>query len=146
MAAVRSKNTSPEIILRRALHAAGLRRAGAATTVRAPGTPDIAFVRRRVAVFIDGAFWHGHPSQHRPGGALASYWDEKIALDIERDRRIDGELRFDLAGPFCGSGTSTSEKICRPWWSDIVSALEEAPGPRCGDRTTVSPAESMSPT
>lgn len=93
MAAVRSKNTSPEVILRRALFAAGLR-GWRCHYRRAPGTPDIAFVRRRVAVFIDGAFWHGHPSRHRPGRSGA-YWDEKIARNVERDRRVDEELRSE---------------------------------------------------
>jgi DNA mismatch endonuclease (patch repair protein) len=91
MAAVRSKNTSPEIILRRALYAAGLR-GWRCHYRRAPGTPDVAFVSKRVAVFIDGAFWHGHPSRHRPGRS-GSYWDEKIARNVERDQRVDGELR-----------------------------------------------------
>jgi DNA mismatch endonuclease (patch repair protein) len=46
----------------------------------------------RVAVFVDGAFWHGHPSRHRPGRS-GVYWDSKIAGNVERDRRVDRELR-----------------------------------------------------
>jgi DNA mismatch endonuclease (patch repair protein) len=45
-----------------------------------------------VAVFVDGAFWHGHPSRHRPGRSGA-YWDEKIAANVRRDRQADDELR-----------------------------------------------------
>jgi DNA mismatch endonuclease (patch repair protein) len=45
-----------------------------------------------LAVFVDGAFWHGHPSRHRVGRSGA-YWDEKIAKNVERDRRVDAELR-----------------------------------------------------
>jgi DNA mismatch endonuclease, patch repair protein len=45
-----------------------------------------------VAVFVDGAFWHGHPSRHRPGRS-GRYWDEKIARNIARDRAVDAELR-----------------------------------------------------
>jgi G:T-mismatch repair DNA endonuclease (very short patch repair protein) len=41
--------------------------------------------------FVDGAFWHGHPSRHRPGRS-GRYWDEKIASDVDRDRRVDVEL------------------------------------------------------
>lgn len=93
MAAVRSKNTSPEVDLRRALYAAGLR-GWRCHYRRAPGTPDVAFVRKRVAVFIDGAFWHGHPSRHRPGRS-GDYWDEKIARNVERDRRVDEKLRVE---------------------------------------------------
>jgi DNA mismatch endonuclease (patch repair protein) len=45
-----------------------------------------------VAVFVDGAFWHGHPSRHKPGRS-GRYWDEKIAANVARDRRVDTELR-----------------------------------------------------
>ncbi len=60
MAAIRSKDTKPELAMR-----AALRRAGA-TGYRLhrrdiPGRPDAAFIRWKVAVFVDGAFWHGHP-------------------------------------------------------------------------------------
>jgi DNA mismatch endonuclease (patch repair protein) len=41
---------------------------------------------------VDGAFWHGHPSRHRPGRS-GKYWDEKIANNMGRDRRVDAELR-----------------------------------------------------
>lgn len=90
MAAVKGKNTGPEIVLRKALYAAGVR-GWRCHYRRAPGTPDIAWPRRRVAVFVDGAFWHGHHSRHRPGRS-GSYWDEKIARNVERDRAVDIEL------------------------------------------------------
>src|SRR5688572_28401692 len=76
MAAVGSKNTGPELELRRALYAAGVR-GWRCHYRRAPGTPDLAWPRRRVAVFVDGAFWHGHPSRHKPGRS-GRYWDNKI--------------------------------------------------------------------
>lgn len=90
MAAVRSKNTTPELAVRRALFARGVR-GWRCHYKRAPGTPDLAWPRRRLAVFIDGAFWHGHPSRHKPGRSGA-YWDEKIERNIERDKRVDAEL------------------------------------------------------
>lgn len=91
MSAVRRRDTEPEIALRRALHAAGIR--GWRCDYRlAPGRPDIAWPSLRVAVFVDGAFWHGHQSRHRPGRSGA-YWDEKIAGNVARDRRVDNELR-----------------------------------------------------
>lgn len=90
MAAVRGKNTAPEVALRRALHAAGVR--GWRNHYKpAAGTPDLAWPALQVAVFVDGAFWHGHPSRHKPGRSGA-YWDEKIAKNVERDRRVDAEL------------------------------------------------------
>ncbi len=90
MASVRGKNTGPEIVLRKALYAAGVR-GWRCHYRRAPGTPDIAWPRRRIAVFVDGAFGPGHPSRHRPGRS-GSYWDEKIARNVERDRAVDTEL------------------------------------------------------
>lgn len=90
MAAVKSRNTSPEIALRRALHAVGVR-GWRCHYKRAPGSPDLAWPRRRVAVFVDGAFWHGHPSRHKPGRS-GRYWDEKIRANVARDRRADREL------------------------------------------------------
>lgn len=90
MAAVKGKNTGPEVVLRKALYAAGVR-GWRCHYRKAAGTPDIAWPRRKVAVFVDGAFWHGHPSRHRPGRS-GSYWDEKIARNVERDRLVDAEL------------------------------------------------------
>jgi DNA mismatch endonuclease (patch repair protein) len=90
MAAVRRRDTAPEIALRRSLHAAGVR-GWRCDYRRAPGRPDIAWPALRVAVFVDGAFWHGHPSRHRPGRS-GPYWDAKIAANVERDRRVDAAL------------------------------------------------------
>jgi DNA mismatch endonuclease (patch repair protein) len=93
MQAVRSENTSAELALRSALFAAGVR--GWRCHYRsATGTPDLAWPALRVAVFVDGAFWHGHPSRHRPGRS-GTYWDEKIAANVARDRRADRALEAD---------------------------------------------------
>lgn len=91
MAAVRGKHTTPEVVLRKALYAAGVR-GWRCHYKRAAGRPDLAWPGRRVAVFVDGAFWHGHPSRHRPGRS-GRFWDEKIARNVERDRQVDAELR-----------------------------------------------------
>jgi DNA mismatch endonuclease, patch repair protein len=90
MSAVRRTGTAPELELRKALWAAGVR-GWRCDFAKAPGRPDLAWPGRRVAVFVDGAFWHGHPSRHKPGRS-GSYWDEKIATNVERDRRVDREL------------------------------------------------------
>ncbi len=90
MAAIRSKDTKPELTLRRALRAAG--HVGYRCHVsRLPGKPDVVFGPRRVAVFVDGAFWHGHPKRWK-AGRYGSYWDEKIARNQARDRQVDAEL------------------------------------------------------
>lgn len=90
MSAVKRRDTEPELRLRRALYADGLR-GWRCDYRRAPGRPDIAWPGRRIAVFVDGAFWHGHPSRHQPGRSGA-YWDEKIQKNVERDRRVDKDL------------------------------------------------------
>lgn len=91
MAAVKSRNTGPEVELRKALYGRGLR-GWRCNYKRASGRPDIAWPARRVAVFVDGAFWHGHPSRHKPGRS-GEYWDRKIEQNVARDRRVDRELR-----------------------------------------------------
>jgi DNA mismatch endonuclease (patch repair protein) len=90
MAAVKSRNTGPDVELRKALYARGLR--GWRCDYKwALGCPDIAWPARRVAVFVDGAFWHGHPSRHKPGRS-GEYWDRKIEQNVARDRRVNREL------------------------------------------------------
>ena len=91
MAAVRGKNTGPEVALRRALYGVGVR-GWRCHYKGASGTPDLAWPALRVAVFVDGAFWHGHASRHRTGRS-GVYWDEKIANNVARDRRVDAELQ-----------------------------------------------------
>jgi DNA mismatch endonuclease (patch repair protein) len=90
MARIGGKNTVPEVTLRRALHAAGIR--GWRLHARdLPGRPDLVFRRAKVAVFVDGAFWHGHPSKFSPG-RLSPPWEAKIVANRERDRAADAAL------------------------------------------------------
>lgn len=90
MAAVSSGDTGPELKLRRSLYAVGLR-GWRCHRKDLPGRPDIAFGRHRLAVFVDGAFWHGHPSKYWQGRS-GPYWDDKIEKNQARDRRVDREL------------------------------------------------------
>ena len=84
MSRIRSKNTQAELAVRRILHARGLRYR--VHSEKLPGKPDIVFPRQRVAVFIDGDFWHGR-NFHRSKENLSSYWRGKIAGNMERDGR-----------------------------------------------------------
>jgi DNA mismatch endonuclease (patch repair protein) len=90
MASIRSTDTRPEVALRKALFAAGVR-GWRCHRKDLPGKPDIAFGRARVAVFVDGAFWHGHPSKYWIGRS-GPYWDAKIVHNMERDRRVTADL------------------------------------------------------
>jgi DNA mismatch endonuclease (patch repair protein) len=83
MAAIRSRNTKPELALRAALRARGV--TGYRCHAKGlPGKPDLAFTRWRLAVFIDGSFWHGHPD-HFQFGRLGPYWDDKVRRTQARD-------------------------------------------------------------
>jgi len=90
MARVRSRDTQLEIRFRRALWASGLRgwRCHVSSVF---GTPDISWRGRRVAVFVDSAWWHGHPSRWKPG-RLEKRWDEKIKRNRSRDEAVNGRL------------------------------------------------------
>jgi DNA mismatch endonuclease (patch repair protein) len=90
MSRVKSQDTQPELRLRRALWHLGVR-GWRCHRKNLPGKPDLAFGRSRLAVFVDGGFWHGHPSKYWPG-RTSPYWDTKIARNIARDYRVNGEL------------------------------------------------------
>lgn len=84
----RSRDTTPELALRRALHAKGLRyRVCAQPLPDLRRKIDIVFRPARVAVEVYGCFWHGCPQHHRQPTANNEYWREKIARNMNRDRR-----------------------------------------------------------
>lgn len=89
MRRVRSRDTSCELALRRQLHRRGLRYS---LRKKLPGSPDIVFVASRVAVFVDGCFWHGCPDHCRRPSSNVAYWKAKIGGNMSRDRRVDREL------------------------------------------------------
>ena len=91
MSRIRARDTRPELALRQALFAEGIR--GWRCHVRGlVGKPDLAFTRWKVAVFVDGCFWHGHPDFFTPGKSGA-YWDAKIERTRERDKQVNLALR-----------------------------------------------------
>lgn len=93
MARVRSKDTTPEMRLRRALHSRGLRYRLHAHEL--PGKPDIVFRRQKVAIFVHGCFWHSHPgcSRARIPSSRQEYWIPKLDRNKARDSRVQAELR-----------------------------------------------------
>jgi DNA mismatch endonuclease, patch repair protein len=95
MRAIRRTDTKPELALRSALHRAGYRfrkdyrlDLDAGARVR----PDIAFTARRVAVFVDGCFWHNCPEHGRNPAVNEWYWAPKLRRTAERDRAADAAL------------------------------------------------------
>lgn len=92
MTRVRSKNTSPEVALRRALWTLGLRYRKHYKALS--GSPDIVFVRAKVAVFCDGDFWHGRNWEERKHTIPSNrdYWVPKIERNMLRDERVTHEL------------------------------------------------------
>lgn len=92
MARIRSADTRPEVALRKALHARGLRYR--LHDRRLPGRPDVVFAGPRVALFVHGCFWHGHDCARgaRAPKTNAAYWSTKIARNRDRDARNQAAL------------------------------------------------------
>jgi len=94
MSDARRRDTKPEIDVRRLLHARGLRYRVAYPV---PGMPrrsiDIAFTKTKVAVFLDGCFWHGCPDHGTRPKANADWWDAKLQRNATRDQETDDFLR-----------------------------------------------------
>jgi DNA mismatch endonuclease (patch repair protein) len=94
MAAIRSTNTTPEITVRKVLHAGGFRFRLHPRTM--PGKPDLVLPRYRAAVFINGCFWHCHEcSTFRWPATRAGFWRTKLLANRDRDTRVAKTLRED---------------------------------------------------
>lgn len=91
MSRIRSKNTKPEIILRKALCEAGIR--GYRLSYALLGKPDMVFPVRKVAIFLDGCFWHKCPKCYRPPKSRKSFWIKKIAANVVRDKKVTRQLK-----------------------------------------------------
>ena len=90
----RSRDTKPELALRSAVHARGLRyRVSAKPLTGLRRTADLVFPRARVAVFLDGCFWHGCPEHHTVATTNAKFWADKVEGNRTRDRDTDDRLR-----------------------------------------------------
>lgn len=92
MAAIRSKDTKPEMLVRRFLHAAGYRYR--LHYRKLPGCPDLVFTSLHTVIFIHGCFWHGHENckYFRLPKSNEEFWHSKISRNIERDAKVRYEL------------------------------------------------------
>ena len=92
MQAVKPKNTSPEIAVRRLLFSRGYRYR--VHYQKLPGKPDIAFPSRRKAIFVHGCFWHGHDcSKGQPPKSNQDYWLPKLQANTTRDHKKTAEIK-----------------------------------------------------
>ncbi|MBR8744261.1 very short patch repair endonuclease [Nocardiopsis sp. MG754419] len=93
MRANKGRDTRPELAIRRRVHAAGLRyRVSARPVPTLRRTADLVFTRLRVAVFVDGCFWHGCPEHHTKAATNAGYWAEKVRVNRARDADTNARL------------------------------------------------------
>ncbi len=111
MSRVKSKNTKPEIRLRKALWAVGLRYR---LRYKLPGKPDLVFVSAKLAVFVDGCFWHGCPEHATQPKTNERFWATKLGENVERDQRVNWQLR--------GMGWT----VLRLWQHEIEGNLDNA--------------------
>ena len=105
-------DTKPEILLRKALWKKGLRYRKNYATL--PGKPDIVLTRQKIAIFVDGDFWHARGHQDNPGEQVATnkeFWQKKLARNVERDKEVNDEL------------TEAGWLVLRFWESDIKKDL-----------------------
>jgi DNA mismatch endonuclease (patch repair protein) len=93
MSRIQKSNTKPEITVRRLVFARGLRFRKYVSSL--PGTPDLVFSGARVAVFVDGDFWHGWRLDEWEHKLSSTYWKEKIARNRKRDSEHDAKLKED---------------------------------------------------
>lgn len=94
MRANRGRDTAPELLVRSLLHRQGYRfRVDAAPSPELRRRADIVFRRARVAVFIDGCYWHGCPDHGSMPKTNRTYWENKLGRNVARDRETNSHLR-----------------------------------------------------
>ena len=114
MSRIRAVDTKAEVVLRKALWKKGLRYRKNYAAL--PGKPDIVLTRQKIAIFVDGDFWHARGHQDNPGEQVATnkaFWQKKLARNVERDREVNDEL------------TEAGWLVLRFWEKDILTNLEK---------------------
>lgn len=90
MSRIKGKDTKPEVQLRKTLWALGYRYR---LHYKLSGKPDIVFPRQKIAIFVDGCFWHGCPDHFRVPKSRSEFWQKKIQSNIDRDLRNNSLLK-----------------------------------------------------
>jgi len=92
MSKIRSKNTKPEMLFRKALWAKGIRYR--VNNKQLPGTPDISIKKYQLAIFIDGEFWHGYNWNEKKGAIKSNrgFWIPKIERNMQKDNEVNSAL------------------------------------------------------
>lgn len=129
MRANKGKDTRPELRVRRLVHAAGMRyRVNAHPLPGQKFTADLVFSRARIAVFVDGCFWHGCPDHLRPAKINAEFWASKIEENRARDARVDALLHeagwLSLRAWEHEDPAKVAARIQQEWLSAIRSQSE----------------------
>ena len=112
MSSIHSRDTRPELMMRKALFASGLR--FRVNYKGVPGKPDIAFTKAKLAIFVDGDFWHAHGHEKNPGEQIhtnTDFWTKKLRRNVERDKEVNQAL-LDMGWI-----------VLRYWESDIKKKL-----------------------
>lgn len=104
----RGQDTGPELMLRKALWAAGHRYR---VHAKLPGRPDVTFVKARVAVFVDGCFWHACPMHSSRPRSNSAFWTAKLERNIARDQEVTMRL------------TNEGWRVFRFWEHEVHSNL-----------------------
>lgn len=114
MSRIKGKDTTPEIMLRKALWHRGIRYRK--NYRKLPGTPDIALTRQKIAIFVDGDFWHARGHRENPGEQVRSnkeYWIRHLSRNVEHDKDVNDLL------------TEEGWLVLRFWESDIKKNLSD---------------------
>lgn len=92
MGKIRGKNTKPELLIRKALWKKGIRYR--VDSKKLPGKPDISIIKYKLAIFIDGEFWHGYnwPERKQNLKSNRGFWIPKIERNMQRDREVNNQL------------------------------------------------------
>jgi DNA mismatch endonuclease (patch repair protein) len=93
MSHIRGKNTGPETRLRKLLWSHGVK--GYRIHYNLPGKPDIVLTKKKIAIFVDGCFWHKCPFCFQEPETRKEFWMKKIQSNVDRDKRVNKQLKDD---------------------------------------------------